>query len=280
VAEKSADRVRIYSRNLNDLTAQYPSIATAINRLAARACTLDGEIVALDAHGLPSFQALQHRATSQLVIAYYVFDLLSVAGRDLMSLPLDARRVELRHLKLAQPLLLSDALPGSAEEIVQAIRHMKLEGIMAKRRDSLYRPGQRSDDWVKVRFGNRQEFVVGGYRPDGTSFDALIVGVYEGGQLLYVSKVRSGFTPIMKRTLLEVLSPLDTDRCPFANLPAAKRGRWGEGVTAEDMTKIQWVKPLVVVDVSFVEWPQGGGLRHAKFVGTRIDKKATQVRRE
>jgi len=279
IAEKGQGRVRLYSRNLNDLTGQYPPIAAAIQHLASRALTLDGEIVALDENGRPSFQALQHRATSTLTIAYYVFDLLALDGRDLTILPLDARRVELRRLKLRSPLLLSDALPGTADEIVRAIRALQLEGIMAKRRTSLYRPGRRSDEWLKIRFGHRQEFVVGGYRPSGTSFDALIVGFYERRQLIYSSKVRSGFTPAIRRTLIDQLAPLSVRDCPFANLPVTKRGRWGEGLTAEDMQTMQWVKPSVVVEVSFVEWTRDGMLRHAKFVGVRTDKRAVDVHR-
>ena len=279
VAEKVSGRVRISSRNLNDLTGQYPSIAAAINRLPHKRLILDGEIVALDSHGRPSFQALQHRASSSLAIAYYVFDVLAIDGRDLTPVPLDSRRVELRKLKLPSPLLLSDALPGTADEIVRAVQALKLEGVMAKRRESVYRPGQRSHDWVKVRFGNRQEFVVGGYRPEGKSFDALVVGYYDGQRLLYASKVHAGFTPAVKRALLGVLPSLHIQECPFANLPVAKRGRWGEGLTAEGMKEIQWVKPLVVVEVAFAEWTRDGVLRHSKFVGVRNDKPPHDVRR-
>src|SRR5262245_13904138 len=279
VAEKSQGRVRLHSRNLHDLSSQYPSITAAVQRLPPRMLILDGEIVALDEHGRPSFQALQHRASSGLAIAYYVFDLLALDGRDLTILPLEARRVELRRLKLASPLLLSDALPGTAEEIVRAIQALQLEGVVAKRLSSLYRPGRRSDDWLKIRFGHRQEFVVGGYRPDGASFDTLIVGFYEGRRLIYASKVRAGFTPAVKRMLLEPLARLRVDRCPFANLPVTKRGRWGEGLTVEDMQTIQWVKPTLVVEVSFVEWTREGMLRHAKFVAVRTDKHAPDVQR-
>jgi DNA ligase D-like protein (predicted ligase) len=279
IAEKKNARVRIYSRNHNDLTRQYPSVAAAINRLAPAQLVLDGEIVALDARGRPSFQALQHRASTPLTIAYYLFDLLSVGGRDLTILPLEARRVELRRLKLVQPLLLSDGLPGTTEQIVRAIKQFGLEGIVAKRRDSIYRPGKRSESWVKVRFGNRQEFVVGGFRPAGATFDALIAGYFERGQLLYVAKIRVGFTPAVKRTLLETLQPLVVRRCPFANLPMVERGRWGEGLTAEDMESIQWTKPKVVVEVEFVEWTASGALRHPKFIGVRTDKAPKDVHR-
>jgi len=279
IAEKTATRVKIYSRNLNDLTGQYPAIAAALNRLKPSQFVLDGEIVALDARGRPSFQALQHRASGETAIAFYTFDILSVNGRDLTGLPLDARRVELRHLKLASPLLLSDALPGTAEEIIRAIRRLKLEGIVAKRRESIYRPGKRSDDWIKVRFGNRQEFVVGGFRPNGKTLDAVIVGFYQGRELLYASKVRAGFTPAVKYVLVELLTPLQIDHCPFANLPVTKRGRWGDGLTAEDMKELRWVDPRVVVEVSFAEWTRDGLLRHSKFAGVRTDKAASDVRR-
>lgn len=176
-------------------------------------------------------------------------------------------------------MLVSEPLPGTPKQIVKAIQGLKLEGILAKRRGSIYRPGKRSDDWVKVRFGNRQEFVVGGYRGSGDTFDALIVGYYEKRQLLFAAKLRAGFTPAVRRALLELLRPLAVDHCPFADLPVTKHGRWGEGITAEDMAEMQWVKPRIVVEVSFIEWTQAGVLRHPSFVAIRDDKAGPDVRR-
>jgi bifunctional non-homologous end joining protein LigD len=208
IAEKTRTGAILWTRNENNVTAQYPIIAPGVAHLKARSVVLDGEIVALDAHGRPSFQALQHRATTPLALAFYVFDVLAVNGRDYTQQPLAERRRALASLDLVSPALLSEPLPGTPTQIIKAIKKLKLEGVVAKRQDSRYRPGKSSDDWVKVRFGNRQEFVVG--------------------------------------------------------------GRWGEGITAEDMAEMQWVKPSVVVEVSFVEWTQGGVLRHPAFVGMRV----------
>jgi ATP-dependent DNA ligase len=177
--------------------------------------------------GKPSFQALQHRASTRLVVAYYVFDVLDVNGESLMQHPLDDRRRHLAALNLVSPVLLSESLPGSPAQIVRAIKKLKLEGVVAKRRDSIYRPGKRTDDWIKVRFGHRQEFVVGGYRPNGHSFDALIVGYYDQRTLRFAAKVRAGFTAAIRRQLVESLWRLNVDQCPFDDLPMTKHARWG-----------------------------------------------------
>jgi bifunctional non-homologous end joining protein LigD len=152
--------------------------------------------------------------------------------------------------------------------------------VVAKRIDSRYEAGQRSGAWTKVKFGRRQEFVIGGFRPDGDRVDALVVGYYEGKKLLAAGKVRAGFTAHLRKELFDVLAPLASAKCPFPNLPTSKKGRWGEGITAEDMTTLTWVKPKLVAEVSFTEWTAGGNLRHAAFEGMRSDKSPSQVRRE
>jgi bifunctional non-homologous end joining protein LigD len=280
LAVKDGDRVTLLSRNLKHLTTRYPSIARAVGRLAVQSATLDGEIVAVDEDGRPSFQALQHRITSRLTIAYYVFDVLALNGRDLVKQPLAERRQALSRLSLHPPILLSEPLPGAVEHITAAVQRLKLEGLVAKRLDSRYEPGKRSDEWVKVRFANRQEFVVGGYTPAATTFDSLLAGYYKGRQLWFAGKVRAGLTPHLRREISARITPLRVTRCPFVNLPSTKRVRWGEGVTATEMATLQWVKPTLVIDVSFTEWTRDGNLRHAAFVGMRDDKAAREVRRE
>jgi ATP-dependent DNA ligase len=152
--------------------------------------------------------------------------------------------------------------------------------VIAKRRDSLYEPGERSGAWQKLKLELSQEFVVGGYRPGFNSVDALLVGYYEGRRLRFAGKVKAGFVAHTRRELFRELQPLHTVQCPFVNLPDSRSSRWGGGVTAEEMREMQWVRPGVVVQVRFVEWTAEGRLRHAAFVGLRSDKEAGEVRRE
>jgi bifunctional non-homologous end joining protein LigD len=241
---------------------------------------LDGEVVAVDAGGHPSFQALQHRASTPLTLVYYVFDVLALNGRDLKATPLETRRSILARLPLTAPILRSDPLPGTPQQIEHAVRALGLEGVVAKRLDSRYEPGRRSDAWLKVKFSLRQEFVIGGCKPAGDTFDSILVGYYKGRELWYASKVRAGFTPAVRRELFERLRPLGVTRCPFANLPTGKTSQWGEGVTAEEMKTLRWVRPKLVAEIAFTEWTREGSLRHATFVGLREDKPARRVRRE
>ncbi len=277
---KEGSRVALASRNLKDITETFDGVATAARALRSNSAILDGEIVALDAEGRPSFQALHHWATAGLAIVFYAFDLLHLDGESLLKTPLDQRRASLRRLVPGTDLLLSDALPGSPAEITDAVKQLGLEGVVAKRRRSLYEPGRRSDAWVKVRFAKHQELVVGGYTPAPTGFDSLVVGYYEGQALLSAGKVRSGFTPHSRALVFDRLRTLAVKRCPFDNLPTSRSSHWGEGITAEEMGTLVWVKPRVVVEVAFTEWTRDGSLRHASFLGLRDDKPARSVRRE
>jgi len=279
-AVKNGRSVSLASRNLKDITRQFIAVAEAARRLDAKAAVVDGEIVVLDSAGRPSFQALHHWSTAGLSIVYYAFDLLHLNGRDLLRAPLDERRDRLRGIIGDSGVLLSDALPGTAGQIATAVRRLQLEGVVAKRRRSFYEPGRRSGAWTKVRFAKHQELVIGGYKPNVTNFDSLIVGYYDRLALMSAGKVRSGFTPLLRAAVYERLRPLVVKRCPFANLPTGKTGHWGEGITAEEMDALVWVKPKLVAEVSFTEWTRDGSLRHAAFLGLRDDKAARDVGRE
>jgi bifunctional non-homologous end joining protein LigD len=279
-AVKDRTSVLLASRNLKDITRQFPSIADSVRALRADTAIVDGELVAIDAEGRPSFQALHHWSFEGLSLVYYAFDLLHLDGRDLTKRPLEERRVALRQTIEGSGLLLSEPLPGTAAQIVSAIRALGLEGVVAKKRRSTYAVGRRSDAWVKVRFAAHQELVIGGYKPTPTGFDSLLVGYYEGKRLMCAGKVRNGFTPALRAELFDRLRPLETRTCPFANLPSSRSSHWGEGITAEEMAVIHWVKPKLVAEVSFAEWTRDGSLRHAAFVGLREDKAARDVRRE
>lgn len=279
IAEKRGRAVRLHSRNQKDLTQNYPSVAHALQTLAVRDAVLDGEIVALDETGRPSFQALQH-ATRSHAIVYYAFDILELAGEPLTKEPIERRRELLEQTVEGSQVLLSSPLPGTVDDIVRAVAELGLEGIVAKRRKSLYVSGTRSHAWVKVRFARRQEFVLGGYVPIAGTLDAVVVGYYEGKQLRCCGKVRAGFTPALRRTVRQLLQPHETGRCPFVNLPNSRSRHWGEGITTEEMAGITWLKPAIVAEIAFTEWTLEGNLRHAAFVGIRSDKAARRIRRE
>jgi bifunctional non-homologous end joining protein LigD len=280
LAIKDGGRVRLLSRNQKDLTRDYPAIAVAIGQLSASQVVLDGELVAIDAEGRPSFQALQHRATTDLALVYYAFDLLELDGKPWTRQPLEVRRQQLASVVVGSRVLLSEPLPGTVPEIERTVRQHGLEGIIAKRRGSIYRPGQRSDDWVKVKLSPRQEFVIGGYKPAGDTFDSVLVGYYDAGKLFFAGKVRAGFTPHTCSDVLRRIARFPRRSCPFANLPnsmgrsrlGGRDHRGGHGHTA--------MGPAIVVEVSFVEWTRDASLRHAAFVAVRDDKRPLEVRRE
>ncbi len=278
---KDVDGAQVRSRNDKDLTASYPSVHAAALRLKARTAVVDGEVVALDARGHPSFQALQHRAAHPgYAIVFYAFDLLVRDGEDLTRVPLTERKARLAEVVDGSGILLSHALPGSAAEVIDAVRGLGLEGVIAKRKDSAYQPDLRTDAWVKLKLDKQQEFVVGGYRPGSHGVDALLVGYHEGKQLKFAGKVRAGFTPHVRREVFARLKPLHASRCPFVDLPNSRTSHWGGGVTAEQMAEMQWVTPSLVAQVRFVEWTADQHLRHAAFLGLRDDKRARDVRRE
>jgi len=278
---KDGDRVQLRSRNDHDLTDTYPGVRDAGTRLQAERAVLDGEIVAVDAEGRPSFQALQHRsAHPAFTVVFYAFDLLHLDGETLTRRPLVDRIAALPKVVGRSGILLSQPLDGTAQQVTAAVAQLGLEGVIAKRRSSRYDAGMRGEAWVKLKLERQQEFVVGGYRPGPHGVDALLVGYYEGTGLRFAGKVRAGFTPHVRRDVAQALTPLHAARCPFGDLPHTRPSRWGAGVTPEQMLEMQWVKPTLVAQIRFVEWTADGHLRHAAFLGLRRDKPARKVRRE
>ncbi len=278
---KNGEDVRVRSRNNKDLTATYPSVAAAGRRLQAAQAVVDGEIVAVDSQGRPSFQALQHRSSHPgHSIVFYAFDLLHHDGRDLTAASLKERRKRLPGVLSGSGVLLSMDLPGTAQQVIAAVESLGLEGVVAKRATSRYTPGERNDAWVKLKLDRQQEFVIGGYRPGPGSVDALIVGYYDRKDLRFAGKVRAGFTAHVRREVFGQLTPLHTSQCPFSDLPNSKASHWGGGITLEQRGEMQWLKPRLVAQIRFVEWTADGHLRHAAFLGLRADKSATSTRRE
>jgi len=233
----------------------------------------------LDESGRPSFNALQnHGATEGLV--YYVFDVIILAGKDVMDEPLTVRRELLRDLvlaKLDEPIRESPELEASLPDLIYSVKANGLEGLVAKRRDSRYEPGLRSGAWQKMRVNKAQSFVIAGYTPVSRSFDAIVFGYYNGGQLIYAGRTRSGFTPSSRDQLFKRFGNLLAEECPFANLPEARGGRWGEGLTAEKMKECRWLQQVLVGQFEFVEWTPDGHLRHSRFMGLRDDQSPLNV---
>jgi len=275
---KDHSAVKLWSRRGNLFNQDFPGLARACAALPADTL-VDGEVVALDQQGRMSFNLLQHRRSQASAIRFYAFDLLVYKGHSTINLEISER-----HDLLAQALAnvdgdvqLMQRFETSPAELIRAAKRLGFEGIIAKRRDSLYEPGKRSGAWVKYKINQGQEFVIGGYTP-GHPFDAVIVGYYRDGQLIYAAKVRNGFVPRIRREVAKRLKALETEVCPFANLPEKKRTAWA--LTKEEMKKCVWTRPELVAQIEFTEWTPDGHLRLATFAGLREDKTAQEVVRE
>ena len=279
IAGRDSTKVTLWSRRENLFTEQFPHIARACERLP-QDTLLDGEIVALDENGRVSFNLLQHHRSKAQAILFYTFDVLIYQGRTLLKAPLEIRREALTEIfkdSKAAPIALSETLQASAADLVRVAREFGFEGIIAKRKDSYYEPGKQSGAWLGYRINQGQEFVVGGYTL-GNPIDALIVGYYQDGKLLYAAKIRNGFVPHLRREVANRLKGLEVSACPFANLPERKRTQWA--LTKEEMKNCVWIKPELVAQIEFVEWTPDGHLRHSKFIGLREDKDPKKVVRE
>ena len=282
IAFKTASQLRLRSRHDNDFSLRYPAVVHALAKLP-NDTVVDGEIVALDQEGRPSFNALQNYGSSQGPVFYFVFDVMILAGRDVMREPLEKRRglLEQKILpRLTEPVRYAAPLDASLAVLIESVKAQGLEGLVAKRRDSRYEPGLRSGAWMKMRVNQGQEFVIGGYTVGTKTFDALVFGYYEGDRLIYAARTRNGFTPVVRQQLFKKFRGLETKECPFANLPEAKSGRWGTGLTAAKMKDCRWLKPELVAQIEFLEWTGDNHLRHTRFIGLREDKAPRQIRRE
>ena len=182
--------------------------------------------------------------------------------------------------KLAEPVRYSAPLEADVPTLIQSVKVHGFEGLVAKRCNSAYEPGLRSGAWMKMRVNRGQEFVIGGYTRGTKTFDALIFGYYEGDRLIYVARTRNGFSPATRAQLFKKLKGLEVHKCPFTNLPEARSGRWGQGLTKAKMAECVWLRPVLVGQFEFLEWTSDNHLRHSKFVGLREDKKAEDVVRE
>jgi bifunctional non-homologous end joining protein LigD len=281
LAERDGDAVSLLGRSGQVMTGRYPEIVSALRALAFGRFLMDGEIVALDARGAPSFQRLQARmgltrpddvarAMATVPVEAVFFDCLALEGHDLRRVPLAGRKACLqRALPPLGVARFGDHVEGSGPAFLEAAAVARLEGIVAKRRASAYVP-RRSDAWLKIKCQRRQEFVVGGYTdPQGSRarFGALHLGLYEGGRLVYASKVGSGFDGPELDRLWRRLEPLRRETSPFETGTPAGRGH-------------HWVEPRLMAKVRFTEWTRDGGLRHPTYLGLRDDGRPEDCRRE
>jgi bifunctional non-homologous end joining protein LigD len=279
-AIRDSKGIRLLSRNGKDLTKKYPPLVNGLNDAIPADTALDGELVAFDDAGLPSFNALQN-ATRDTNVVFFAFDVLVSEGKDVKMLPLRARKEVLsRTFHSNAHAQLSEHFGGSLTKFIKGVKRISGEGIVAKRLDTQYQPGRRSGSWSKKRINIGQEFVIGGFTPGSNGIDALVVGYYESGQLIYAARVRAGLVPASRRELYGLLKPHIVKTCPFANLPEATSGRWGQGLTAAKMKECIWVKPRLVANFEFLEWTESNHVRHIKFVALRSDKDPLTVVRE
>jgi bifunctional non-homologous end joining protein LigD len=287
LAFKQDGRVRLLSRNEKDLGAKFPEVAEAVGGIRANRAILDGEIVALDPKGRSSFQLLQayDLGEERPPIFYYVFDLLELDGKDLRKKTLTTRKEILEQLlKKAPPVIrYSASLEGSPQKLLKEANRLGLEGLMAKRKDSIYEAGRRSGAWIKLKLHHEQEFVIGGYtEPQGSRqhFGSVLVG-YQGKEgFKFAGKVGTGFDEALLKSLHARLEALEVSECPFQNLPEKRSGCYGQGLTVAEMKRCHWVKPSLVCQIKFSEWTRDGKLRQPVFLGLRNDKDAGEVVRE
>src|SRR5918996_1682808 len=212
------------SRNDNDFSGRYPGVVKGLAKMPDNTI-IDGEVVAFDDDGRPSFNALQNYGSAPAPVVYYVFDVMVLAGRDLMREPLDRRRelLELKVLpKLSEPVRYATSLDATLPVLVESVKTQGFEGLVAKRRNSVYEPGLRSGAWMKMHVNRGQELVIGGYTRGTKTFDALVFGYYEGNKLIYAARTRNGFTPVTRAQLFRKFKGLEIKDCPFVNLPEAK----------------------------------------------------------
>jgi bifunctional non-homologous end joining protein LigD len=293
IAFIDGNKVKLNSRRGLDTTKQYPEVADDLSLQVERQMVVDGEIVAMDERGVPSFQQIQQRLGLQreadirkmaadLPVFYFVYDLLYVDGYDLRCVPLSDRKTLLKQRLLpTSHVLLLDHFEEEGEEAYEAALTLGMEGVMAKRRDSLYESGKRSKAWLKVKGTSEDEFVIGGFTGGAggrnSTFGSVLVGQYtDDGKLVYVGHVGTGFNDRTLATLRKRLEDLKTDQSPFDVMEPGTM-RFARPTKNQPTT---WVKPELVAAVEFAEWTNDGHLRAPSFKGMREDKAPRDVQRE
>jgi bifunctional non-homologous end joining protein LigD len=265
-------KVRLQTRAGRTVDDEYPQLQAIGPLVNARQAILDGEIVALDEEGRPSFQLLQNRGKEEHPMQYVVFDVVYFDGQRLFKVPLEDRKRLLRDIvRDGGVVKYSDHVLGQGTAFFKAAQQKRLEGIVAKLRDSTYQPGVRSSAWLKIKVHLQQEVVIGGFTEPRASrkyFGALLVGVYEKDKLVYTGHVGGGFDEKTLADIYKLMKPLIVKQSPFSGTPP--RGN----------EKPTWVKPVLVAEVKFAEWTRDGVMRQPVFLGLRDDVDPREVRRE
>lgn len=271
--------VDLRSRNDKSFNDKFYPIHRALAKWKHQAI-IDGEIVVLKESGVSDFGALQNwRSEADGHLIYYVFDLLWLDGRDLTRLPLTERQQALRELVPDNGLVrISESFEINGLDFYNAAGEKGLEGIIAKKADSLYLPGIRTTNWLKIKVGSSQEVVIGGYTKNidtPKQFSALLAGVFRNGKFVYIGKIGTGFNERTQKELMQKFKPHIISKHAFDTLPdIAKPSRFNPRPSRATVT---WLKPVLVCEVSFTELTSDGIMRHPSFKGLRIDKKATDV---
>lgn len=270
VADTNGGDTKLYSRRGQDFRQKYSVVAEALRSLDYDAI-LDGEVVVLDDKGRSDFGQLQNYDSNSDFLAYYIFDLLWLNGYDLTNTPLITRKEILKQILPANDVIrYSDHIENDGEEFFELARERKLEGIMAKRKDSGYQAGKRTKSWLKVKTSLRQEVVIGGFtEPRGSrqGLGSLILGTYDGSELVYVGHSGGGLSGRQLIELRQELESIEQPSSPFKIRPKSN-------------SPVHWVKPIRLAEVSFSEWTGSGHMRHPRIVGFRNDKPARKVIRE
>jgi len=252
--------------------AEYPQLQAITRMVNAKQAVLDGEVVVLDEEGRPSFQLLQNRGKEARPMQYVVFDIIYLDGQSLFKVPLEDRKRLLRNVvRDSDVLKYSEHVLGEGKAFYRAAKQKRLEGIVGKLRDSAYQPGLRGSSWVKIKAINEQEVVIGGFTAPRNSrkhFGAVLVGVYDSGQLVYTGHTGGGFDEKTLASVHKLMKPLIVKSSPFAGKPPK---------TNERPT---WVRPELVAEVKFAEWTRDGLMRQPVFLGMREDVEPKKVRRE
>ncbi len=271
VGSKQGSEAALYSRADNDFSLHFPPVFEALRELK-HDVILDGEITVIDENGKPHFEWLQNwRREPHGTLAYYIFDILWCNGRDVRKMPLIERKKLLQTVLPPDSLIrYSDHVEADGNGLFEQVQGQGLEGIVAKQADSEYRENVRGNQWLKIKTHLRQEVVIGGFtEPRGGRkyLGALIVGVYEKGQFVYVGHSGGGIPDDQRKSLREKLEKLERRSSPFATEPKPN-------------APVHWVRPSIVAEMSFSEWTDDGFMRHPVFEGLRPDKKPVQVRKE
>jgi bifunctional non-homologous end joining protein LigD len=268
IAELKKKEILLYSRNGLSLKERFPIVTESLRKLKIEA-VLDGEIVLFNEDNKPDFQKLQNYGNNKnYPLVYYVFDILSLDGKNLMNQPLVERKKVLKKLIRRSPVLrYSDHVEDNGKDFFKVIIADDLEGMIAKKKDSLYSPGVRSKEWLKIKFHKSQEAIIAGYTaPKGSRkhFGSILLAQYKKDKLCYIGHAGTGFTEKSLKELIDKMKPLKTDKSPFEK-------------NIKVNSPVTWLRPELVCEVSYSELTKEGMMRHPVYKGLRLEKTSAMI---